>query len=126
MSNISRPHPHVLLQPFGVRFTAVDVSVLVDGDKLGAVSRGLSWIAPRIENERVHPSALGIPNPDAHLPARILHIVGLGIGDVDLVFAVEEDPARFAELGPYGERLPLLIEDLDSVVAAIADEYAPS
>ena len=48
----------------------------------------------------------------------------LRVGDVDVVVRVDEDPARTAELIPRVEQLAVLIEDLDPVVAAIADEQA--
>src|SRR5499427_4634487 len=121
-----RPHSHVLLQPFGPRLAGVDVPVAIDRDELRAVSGGLPWIAPRIHDEGVHPSALRVADPDALLPSRVLHIVGLRVGDVDLILTVERDATRLAELGPgRRQRFPVLVEDLDPIVAAVADEDAP-
>src|SRR5213594_2963874 len=47
---------------------------------------------------------------------------GLGVGNVDRVVPGDEDAARAAELPPLVEELAVLIEDLDAVVLAIADE----
>ncbi len=48
----------------------------------------------------------------------------LRIRDVDVVLRVDEDSARAAELVPGVEQLAVLVEDLDAVVAAVADEQA--
>jgi hypothetical protein len=85
------------------------------------------WCAgrPRETNEGVDPARLRVADPDPFLPARILHVIGLRVGDVDLILAVEGDPARLSELRPrHRQRFSVLIEDLDAVVAAIADEDA--
>jgi len=49
-------------------------------------------------------------------------LIRLGVGDIDLILTVEEDPARRPELRPGRQVLALLIEQLDPVVAAIGDE----
>src|SRR5262249_54885206 len=48
----------------------------------------------------------------------------LGVGDVDGVVARDEDAARAAELLPHTEHRAALIEDLDAIVLAVADEQA--
>ena len=50
---------------------------------------------------------------------------GFRIGDVDVVARVDEDAARPAELGPLLDERAVLIENLNAVVVAIADEQAP-
>src|SRR5262249_23974595 len=84
----------------------------------------LSRVSPGKQNERVNPARLGIANADPLFPPWILDVIGLGIGDVDMILAVEGNPARLAELrARRRERLAVLIEDLNAVVAAIADEH---
>src|SRR6185369_3160759 len=121
---LSRSHPDVLLEPLRRGFAAVDVAVAVDRHEFGAVASGLPRVSPGKQNERVNPARLAVADADPLLPSGILNVIGLGIGDVDLILAVEGNPARLAELGPRrGERLAVLIEDLNAVVAAIADEH---
>src|SRR5699024_4739723 len=50
---------------------------------------------------------------------------GLGIGDVDHVIAVDIDTAWTAELWPFLDERAIPVEDLDAIVAAIANEQAP-
>ena len=47
---------------------------------------------------------------------------GFGIGDVDTVVLRDRDAARPPELPPLLEKLAALIEDLDAIVLAVADE----
>src|SRR3954452_5334686 len=67
---------------------------------------------------------------DAFLDPRQLVSAGvgtrLGIGDVDGVVFGDEDPARPAELAPLVQECAVLIEDLDPVVLAVADEQPPA
>src|SRR5688500_2500452 len=121
---VLRPHPDVFLQLLRTRFAAVQVALAVDRDELRAGSRRLARVSPRILDERRYPPTPGIADPDAHLPARILHIVGFRVGDVNLIPRVEEDAARPPELRPLREELPFLVEELDPVVRAIAHEDA--
>src|SRR5437867_12651650 len=44
------------------------------------------------------------------------------IGYVKDIVAVDVDPARPAELLPLCEEFAILVEDLDAIVAAVADE----
>src|SRR5207302_8187484 len=46
----------------------------------------------------------------------------LRIGDVDRVLLVDVDPARPAELLPFGLIGAVLIENLNAIVLAVADE----
>ena len=68
--------------------------------------------------------ALPMRMPRFQSVARSSHRARLRIGDVDVVLRVDVDAARTAELVPRVEQLAVLIEDLDPVVAAIADEQA--
>ena len=69
-------------------------------------------------------AVLGAADADAALPAVVVlrHRLGFRVGDVDHVVLVDEDAARPAELLPLVDELAVLIEDLDAVVVAIADE----
>ena len=69
-----------------------------------------------IRMPRFHPSWPCMPP----LPSR--HGLRFGVGHVDHVVLVDEDAARPAELRPLVDELAVLIEDLDPVVVAIADE----
>ena len=65
-----------------------------------------------------------IADPNPHLPSRVLHVVGFGVGHVDVVVLVEEDSARAAVLGPLREEGAFLVEELEAVIGTIAHEYA--
>ena len=66
---------------------------------------------------------MGVTNTDAHFPTGVLNIVRFRVGNIDVVMRVEEDPARPAELCPLCKKYALLIEELNSAVGTIADEY---
>ena len=51
-----------------------------------------------------------------------LVVTRLGVRHVERVVLVDEEPARPAELGPGVEERSVLVEDLDPVVGAVADE----
>src|SRR6267143_3486079 len=61
-------------------------------------------------------------DPDPLLPAGVVRAPRFRIGDIDGVVARDVDPARPAELLPLIDEAPVLIEDLDSVVRAVADK----
>lgn len=63
-----------------------------------------------------------VADADAHLPPRVLHVVGFGVGHIDVVMRVEEDAARAAVLGPLVDEGAFLIEELDAVVGTVAHE----
>ena len=73
-----------------------------------------------------HRAVLGAADADALLDAGQFVRAGigprLGVGDVDGVVPRDGDAARPAELTPFVEELAVLIEDLDPVVLAVADE----
>ena len=68
--------------------------------------------------------ALPMRMPRFHAPCAGLTRARLGVGDVEHVVLVDEDAARPAELRPLVDELAVLVEDLDAVVAAVADEQA--
>src|SRR5258706_16459897 len=106
-----RPDPDGLLQPLGSWLPSIYIAVPVDRHELRSVPRRLPWMRPRIHEERVHPPAFGIADPDPFLPAGILHIVGLRVRHVDLILVVEGDSTRLSELRPRrGQRFSVLVE----------------
>ena len=56
---------------------------------------------------------------------RVVARAGFRVGDVEVVVLVDEHAARPAELRPLLDELSALIEDLDAVAAAAADEEPP-
>src|SRR5215208_7206568 len=78
----------------------------------------------RVRNTVEHLAVLHGANPDTSQPARIAsRAVRLGIGHVDEI-APNGDPARSAELLPFGNELALLVEDLHAVITAVGDKQA--
>src|SRR5687768_18360641 len=114
----------VLLERLGPSVGAVDVAAGVDrGAFGGAVVGGL---LVRVGNEPGHLAVSRAADPDPPLPRPVGGIdrAGLGIGDVDHVIPVDEDPAGPAELLPFGQQVSLLVHDQYPVVAAVANEQA--
>ncbi len=117
-------HADVFLQPARPRLAAVEVAVAVDDGELGAVAGAHARVAPGIEHELVHGARRGVADANAHVPARVLDVVGFRVGDDDAALGVEEDAARPAELRPAREVRAFLVEELNAVVRAVADEHA--
>ena len=51
--------------------------------------------------------------------------IRLGIGDINIILDVDENPARPAELRLLLDEASLLIEDLDAIVVSVSDEQPP-
>src|SRR5262245_57690489 len=103
---------------------AVNVAAAVDTEAFGArviASRGF-----HILDECGHSAVLRAADTDALLGSHQLMCAGirtrLRIGDVHRVVFRDVNPARTAELPPFGDVLPILIEDLNAIVLAVADE----
>src|SRR5262249_13633956 len=64
--------------------------------------------------------------PDAHELVRAGVGARLRISHVDGVVFGDVDPARTSKLPAFGDVLSILVEDLDPIVFAIADEQAPA
>ncbi len=75
-----------------------------------------------VQDELGHPAGGRVADPNAHLPAGVLDVVGLGVRDDDAAMVVERDAARPAELRPARQPFAVLVEQLDAVVRAIRDE----
>src|SRR5262249_1770722 len=99
--------------------STVDIPLGVDANSLGtAVVRGCSlWIFDEVDRHAVP----GAPNAEAFPPSRVIG-ARLRVGDVHHVVLRNPEAARPSELFPGVEQLAVLIENLDPVVLAIADE----
>src|SRR5690349_4836154 len=97
-------------------FSAVDVALCVSRDAFGrACARGLS---DRVGDECRHLAGPGAADADASLPAIVVlgDRLGFGIGHVEHVVLVDEDAAWTAELAPLGDKVSVLVENLDAIV----------
>src|SRR5215469_8569385 len=95
----------------GIHTEALCAAVLVGGRLL-------------VFDERRHGSGFCAADADAFFHAWLIGAPGFRIGDVDGVIASDVNAAGTAELFPLGEKFPVLVENLDAVVYAIADEQA--
>ena len=73
-------------------------------------------------HENGHLAVLQVSGANAPEPARVDLRCRFGVGDVDRVVARNRDPARPAELTPLVDEPAVLVENLDPVVLAIADQ----
>src|SRR5229473_3385709 len=112
----------VFHQPLGADFGPENVAHHIRRDAFGGAGAG--GLFHRVGNERRHRAVAHASDPDAALPAVMVpgNGFGLGIRDIDHVVLVDEDPARPAELVPLVEEVALLVENLDAIVVAVADE----
>src|SRR3954470_12695276 len=104
-----RPASDVFPQRHPARQRSVDVSVRVGRNALLRAVRS-------VRNERGDLAVAHAADTDAPGEAGIRLLVGLGIGHVDCVVAIDEDAARPPELLPLLEITAVLVEDLDAVV----------
>src|SRR5262245_12724404 len=82
-----------------------------------------------LRNERHHLAVLGAADSNALLEAGIdlaAVIARLMVGRIDVVVAVDVEPAWAPELLPLLKELAVLIEDLDAVVDAVSHEQPAS
>src|SRR5216684_3796734 len=112
----------VFHNPLRPNLGAVDVTLNVSRDAFGGA--GASGVIIGIRNESRHLAVLGAADPDAALPvgARLVDRARLRIRNIDDIVLVDVDAARTAELRPLVDEIAVLIEDLDTVVAAVAKE----
>src|SRR6266849_285526 len=111
---------HEFLQGLLVGEPAEHVAVLVGRDAFRHVG-----LRPFLGDEGRDLSILDAADPDALPERRIEFLARLGIGHVEDVVAVDVEAARPAELPPFGEEFSILVEYLDAVVRAVADEQPP-
>src|ERR1017187_8425628 len=114
----------VLFHVLGADFRTVDVALRIRRHTFRRARNGGS--GRRIRDEGGHRAVFRAPHPDASFPAGVMTVAllagGFGIGHIHHVVLVDEDSARAAELLPFVEKLTVLVEDLDPVVGAVADE----
>src|SRR5262249_3661805 len=111
----------------------VDISGRVDRDAFSGAgsgevvsgARARLWIGDERDDFAVL-AVLDVADADAAMPAVVVlrDRLGLGVGDVDVVVLVDVDAARPAVLRPFFDERAVLIEDLDPVVVAVADEQS--
>src|ERR1039458_474811 len=93
-----------------------------------AASGGTFWIAESVGNEGGDDAGFGAADAGAALPAGGVAVTvavgGFGIGDIEDVAVADVETAGAAELSPLIEEFAVLVEDLDAVVGAVADEEA--
>src|SRR5262245_36983431 len=118
------PNEDVSLEHLTSDDPAVDVPLRVDADALR--SRMLRRGRFQVLDERGDRPVLRAADADAFLDPGQLVRAGVGagfrVGDVDRVVARDRDAARPPELPPFVEERAALIEDLNAVVLAVADE----
>ena len=89
----------VFPQVIGVGFGSVEIALGIGRYPFGRDHRFVS--GPRNWDEAFNDSVFGTADSDAFLEAGVRLLVGLGIGDVERIVAVNEDAARSAELFPF-------------------------
>src|SRR5262249_5345689 len=104
------------LETSGIDLRDIEVALLVGGNAMHApkCAREIAKRAPRID--------------EAPVELVLEHLVGIAIESRELAIVADHDEvqARRAHVDlPLGEVLAVLVEDLDAVVVAIVDEYAP-
>src|SRR5262249_32946178 len=82
----------------------------------------------RIGDECRHDTITDSTDPNASLPAIMIlcNRFRFGIGHIDNVVLVNEDAARPAKLEPLLDVVALLVENLDTVIAAIGEKEPPA
>src|SRR5277367_660096 len=114
---------HIFLQIARTDFRPVDVSLRIHGDALSSAGGALRI---GIRNKRDHLAILDAADADAPHAAGIvsigsLTVVRFGVRRVEHVVPVDKQPAGPAELLPFGDKLPILIEDLDTIIGSVSD-----
>src|SRR5882757_8547506 len=114
--------PDVLVDPLGAGLGPENIARGVHRDAFGGAGGGCLF--RRVRNEGGHDGIADAADPDAALPSVMVlrHRFRFGIGDIDGVVLVDEDAARPAELRPLVDEVAVLVEDLDAVVAAVAEK----
>ena len=95
---------------------------------MSAASSKGGGLLDRIGVECRHDTITDSTDPNASLPAIMIlcNRFRFGIGHVDDVVLVNEDAARPAKLEPLVDVVALLVENLDTVIAAIGEKEPPA
>src|SRR3990172_4390488 len=95
-----------------IRFRGIDITGCIHRDAFGRIRN--RRIQSRIWNERRHGAVFGAGHPDAALVPCHALAACLGVGDVHIVFRVDEQSGGPAEMLPLGDKSSVLVEDLDA------------
>src|ERR1051326_6147164 len=130
VSPISRITTRDLLQHIPHQRSRPDFGAIDDAPlSRGAAFRraGRAALIDRVRDEIFHRAVLGAADAHAALPAVMIlgHRFRFGIADIDRVLRIDIDAARPRELRPGRKQLSVLIENIDAIVVAIADEQTP-
>ena len=112
--------PGVFPQIIGVVFRSVHVPPRV-GRHAFSGRRGFVLRSGN-GNEHLDAAVSGAADPNALLKPGVHLLVRLRVGYIDRVACVNENAARAAELLPLVQEFPVLVEDLNATVTAVADE----
>src|SRR5688572_5318220 len=115
---------HIFSQHFRPDLGAINVAVRIGGHAFRAARGGLVRSGLRIGNEGRDLAIARAADINPALPTGIAFGVRLRVGHVNDVISIDENAARTAELLPFLQELAVLIEELNPVVRAVADEEA--
>src|SRR5215510_6673111 len=113
----------VLPEILRARLSRVEITRRIRRDTFGHAGRVVFGAEGR--DKSCDLAVSGASDANSRPDTGVVFRVRLGIRYVNDVVAIDEDPAWPAELLPLGDEIPLLIEDLDAFVAAVADEDPP-
>src|SRR5207253_8884419 len=107
-------------------FRTINDSLRVGGNTFGGAGSGeiRTRTRLRIRNESDEAAVFGAADSNAAPPPIVVarDRSGFGIGDVEHVFLIDVQSAGTAELFPFGDEFPILIENLNAVALLIADK----
>jgi hypothetical protein len=92
------------------------------GRRLRPRRRSVFPVRAETGDEHLDLTVIDGADADATFESRIIFGIGLVIGHIEIIVLVDEDCARPAELFPFFEKTSILIENLHTIVTAIADE----
>jgi hypothetical protein len=113
---------HVFLQVLGANLGSVDGAAAICSHAFGAAGHLVIRIYLGIWNEGSDRAGCGAPDSDTSPPARVICAPRFRIGYIDDVVLIDEDSAWPPELRPLRDEGPILVENLNAVVSAIANE----
>src|ERR1039458_7539875 len=119
----------ILLQILLAHLSAVDDALRIGGNTFRAAGGGALGIGESVGDEGRDDAGLGAAHADAALPAGVVAVAialaRFGIGDIEDVALADVEAAGAAELSPLIEEFAVLVENLDAVIGAVADEQGP-
>ena len=114
--------PDIALERTRPDFGAVNVSRRINRHTLCCT--GVARLFHRIGDERQHRAVDGTPNANTTLTfvARRSNRARLGVGHIQHVVGIYNQPARARELVPHIEQRSLLIKNLNAIIAPVTHE----